>query len=441
MTKSSAHTIQIVLVVLIVFLLSTTASSISFPQQKKGNTVVVSNQGLQTTSSQKISDILSMIDENLILDYLQNIVGFGPRKTGTYGCEKAAQYIHKQFTDNGLLARYQNWTGRGNEIIPHRYSSQNVEGTIQGSDPTDTSIIIFNAHYDSVAKGPGANDDGSGTVAVLAAAYALSRFDFKRTVKFVTFAGEEIGLVGSQAYTKEAYERNDNILVEINADMVGHDEGSRTMTVTATEDAGWVAEIFQRLNANYSIGLTVNRGTINRETHNLGGSDFSAFLPYSWECVCCWEGDHDPNFHSPQDNLTNVNLSYLVNTTRNIAAAIAYLADMDQTPPQVRITSPRVGFLYKEGIQKRPLDEFKTTVINNIWIWAEVDNATIPIQRAEFYYDGKLVYTDTEAPFAWEFNKFSLRKHQIIVMVFDLLGRNSSDWREIRFINLLKRIS
>ena len=126
MTKSSAHTIQIVLVVLIVFLLSTTASSISFPQQKKGNTVVVSNQGLQTTSSQKISDILSMIDENLILDYLQNIVGFGPRKTGTYGCEKAAQYIHKQFTDNGLLARYQNWTGRGNALIPHRYTSQNV---------------------------------------------------------------------------------------------------------------------------------------------------------------------------------------------------------------------------------------------------------------------------------------------------------------------------
>ena len=60
--------------------------------------------------------------------------------------------------------------------------------------PLDNSAIIFNAHYDSVAKGPGANDDGSGTVAVLAAAYALSHFDFKRTIKFVTFSGEEIGL-------------------------------------------------------------------------------------------------------------------------------------------------------------------------------------------------------------------------------------------------------
>ena len=71
-------------------------------------------------------------------------------------------------------------------------------------------------------------------------------------------------LTGSRAYTKEAYERNDSILVEINADMIGHDEGSRKMTVTATEDAGWVADIFQSINNNYTIGLTVNRGNINR---------------------------------------------------------------------------------------------------------------------------------------------------------------------------------
>jgi aminopeptidase YwaD len=441
MKKFSVHTLQTLLALFIVFLLSTTASSFSLLPEINSNPSIVVEQRVQTVSGQKISDILSMIDEHLILNYLQNIVGLGPRKTGTYGCEKAAQYIHRQFIESGLFARYQNWTAWGNQYIPKRYTSKNVEGTIRGTDPTDTSIIIFNAHYDSVAKGPGANDDGSGTVAVLAAAYALSHFDFKRTVKFVTFSGEEVGLLGSQAYTKEAYERNDNILVEINADMIGHDEGSRKMTVTTTEDAGWVAEIFQDINANYSIGLTVNRGTINREGHDLGGSDYAAFLPYSWEAVCCWEGDHDPNFHSALDNLSNVNLSYLVNTTRIIAATLAYLADIDQTPPQVRITSPRVGFLYIDGMQKRPLDEFKTTVINNIWIWAEIDNATIPIQRAEFYYDGKLVFTDTEAPFKWEFNKFSLRKHQITVMVYDQLGRNSSDWREIRFINILKRIS
>jgi aminopeptidase YwaD len=440
MKKSSVSTLQTAIVLFIVVLLSTSASSISFSQQKDTLTSDFDTQILSATSSQKIIDILSMINETLIQEYLQTIVGFGPRMSGSYGCEKAAQYIHQQFTDMQLIARYQNWTLWGSRYYHYFYQSQNIEGTLVGTNAMDNSAIIFNAHYDSVAKGPGANDDGSGTVAVLAAAYALSHFDFNRTVKFVTFSGEEIGLAGSRTYTKEAYEKNESILVEINADMIGHDEGSRKMTVTATEDVGWVADIFQRINNNYSIGLTVNRGTINRVLHGLGGSDFSAFLTYGWESICCWEGDHDPNFHSAQDDLSNVNLSYLVKTTRIIAATLAYLADLPETPPQVRITSPRVGFLYNEGMRKYAIDELKTTVIDDIWIWAEVDYATVPIERAEFYYDGKLVFTDTEAPYKWQFNKFSLGKHQIIVLVYDQLGKNSSDWREIRFINIFKRI-
>jgi hypothetical protein len=360
--------------------------------------------------------------------------------TGTYGCEKAAQYINQEFQDMGLNTRYQNWRSWGNNYYHHFYNGQNIEGTLPGTITTDNSDIIFNAHYDSVAKGPGANDDGSGTVAVLAAAYALSHFDFKRTVKFVTFSGEEIGLAGSRAYAKEAYEQNESILVEINADMIGHNEGNRTMRVTATEDAGWVADIFQTINKDYTIGFTVNRGAINRVGHKMTGSDYSPFIAYGWESVCCWEGDHDPNFHSPRDNISNVNLSYLVNTTRIIAGTLAYLADLTETLPQVRITSPRIGFLYNSGMRMHEIGEFKTMVINDIWIWAEVDYASVPIERAEFYYDGKLVFIDTEAPFKWQFNKFSLRTHQITVLVYDQLGRNSSDWREIRFINIFKKI-
>jgi aminopeptidase YwaD len=440
MKKSSVSTLQIANVLFIVILLSTSASSISFSQTNDSTTPSFTNKKPNTMDTEKINDILSTIDQNLILEYLQTLVGFGPRMDGTYGCEKAAQYIHQEFQGMGLKTRYQNWTSWGNKYHPYIYYGQNIEGTLPGTDTNDNSAIIFNAHYDSIAKGPGANDDGSGTVAVLAAAYALSYFNFKRTVKFVTFAGEEIGLTGSRAYTKEAYEKNDSILVEINADMIGHDEGSRSMTVTATEDAGWVADIFQTINNDYAIGLTVNRGAINRIGHKMSGSDFAPFVEYGWESICCWEGDHDPNFHSARDNLSNVNLSYLVNTTRIIAATLAYLADFSEVPPQVRITSPRVGFLYNDGMRKREIDEFKTTVIDHIWIWAEVEYATVPIERAEFYYDGKLVLTDTEAPFTWHYNKFSLGKHQITVIVYDQLGRNSTDWREIRFINIFKKI-
>jgi hypothetical protein len=438
--KKPFNILQTAIVLLIVLSFSTSASSISFSQQNDSISSIYDPQMLTMTSSQKITSIISMINETLIREYLETIVGFGPRMTGSYGCEKAAQYIHQQFMDMQLIARYQNWSMWGNRYHPHLYTSQNIEGTLTGTNTMDKSAIIFNAHYDSIEKAPGANDDGSGTVAVLAAAYALSHFDFKRSVKFVTFSGEEIGLDGSRAYTKEAYERNESILVEINADMIGHDIGSRNMRVTATEDAGWIADIFQSVNNNYTIGLTVNRGTINRVKHGMTGSDYSPFLAYGWESICCWEGDHDPNMHTPQDNLSNVNISYLVNTTRIIAATIAQLADLTETPPQVRISSPLIGFLYNAGQRKRAISEFKTTVINDIWIWAEIDYATVPIERAEFYYDGKLVFIDTEAPFKWQFNKFSLTKHQITVFVYDQLGRNSSDWREIHFINIFKKI-
>jgi hypothetical protein len=439
--KKPFNTLRIVTILLIVICLSTSVSSISFSQQNDSISSVFDPQILTMTNSQKISGILEMINETLIREYLLTIVGFGPRMTGSYGCEKVAQYIHQKFMNFQLKARYQNWTSWGNIYHPHLYTSQNIEGTLPGTNTLDTSAIIFNAHYDAIATGPGANDDGSGTVAVLAAAYALSHFSFKRTLKFITFSGEEIGLCGSRAYTKEAYERNDSIFVEINADMVGYDEGSRKTTVMATEDAGWMADIFQAVNNNYMIGLTVNRSrTINRVNHGMTGSDYSPFLAYGWESICCWEGDHDPNMHTAQDNLSNVNISYLVNMTRIIAASIAYLADLTETPPQVRITSPRIGYLYNAGMRKRVIDEFKTTVINDIWIWAEIDYATVPIEHAEFYYDGKLVFTDTEAPFKWQFNKFSLRKHEITVFVYDQLGRNSSDWREIHFINIFKKI-
>jgi hypothetical protein len=434
--KKPFNILQTAIVLLIVLSLSTSASSIAFSQQNDSISSIYDPQMLTMASSQKITSIVSMINETLIRGYLETIVGFGPRMTGSDGCKKAAQYIHQQFTDMQLIARYQNWTMWGNRYHPYLYTSQNVEGTLPGTNTMDKSAIIFNAHYDSVDKGPGANDDGSGTVAVLAAAYALSHFDFKRSVKFVTFSGEEIGLDGSRVYTKEAYERNESILVEINADMIGHDNGSRKMRVTATEDAGWVTDIFQSVNNNYTIGLTINRGAINRVKHGMTGSDYSPFLAYGWESVCCWEVDHDPNMHTPLDNLSNVNISYLVNTTRIIAATIAQLADLTETPPQVRITSPRVGFLYNAGIRERAISEFKTIVINAIGILAEVDYATVPIERAEFYYDGKLVFTDTEAPFEWQFNKFSLENHEITVYVYDQLGRNTSDWREIYFINI-----
>lgn len=390
------------------------------------------------SSTSKTSSIIEMINETLLRRYLEPLVSYGPRMTGTFGCEQSAAFIKNQFTEMGLFARYQNWTDFGNIYHPYHFTSQNVEGTLPGSDNSDNGIIIFNAHYDSVTQAPGANDDGSGTAAVLAAAEVLSHFSFNRTIKFVTFSGEEEGLLGSQAYAKEAYQQRQNIMLDVDADMIGHATtatGGHSMRLTVTEDAAWVMNICDNVSSQNNLGFTFNHGAVSRE--GRGGSDYFSFAQYGWETLATWEADHDPAMHTQNDDLNNINFSYLVNTTRIIAGTIAYLADTQNTYPQVQIESPRIGYLYSSGMEKRPLPDLKTLVVNRLWIWADVKYTTSPVVRAEFYVDDTLVFTDTEPPFKWEFNKFSVRTHRITVVVYDTLGRKTTTWQDIRFINLL----
>ena len=68
----------------------------------------------------------------------------------------------------------------------------------------------------------------------------------------------------------------------------------------------------------------------------------------------------------------------------------------------------------------------------------EAITVSVPLVKAEFYLNDRLEFIDIEEPFKWHFNKFSVRKHKITVIVYDQQGRNSTDFRNIRFINLLK---
>jgi hypothetical protein len=90
MKKLSINTLDTVIVLLIVISLNTSASSISFSQTNDSTLPSFTNKKPNTMEAEKINEILSMINETLVLEYLEPIVGFGPRMTGTYGCEKAA---------------------------------------------------------------------------------------------------------------------------------------------------------------------------------------------------------------------------------------------------------------------------------------------------------------------------------------------------------------
>lgn len=427
------------ILIVTLFLITTPIISASFiiktsKQDNKTNT---------TSINQKIMDIIQTINETLLKNLLEQLISFGPRMTGTYGCEKAAEYIYNKFKEINLTTRYQTWKSFGNKWNPRLFKGKNIEATLKGKNNPEKDIILFNAHYDSVKVSPGANDDGSGVVAVLAAAYALSKYKFNRTIKFVTFSGEEEGLLGSHAYVKEIYENNTDILVELNADMIGYAEttkGGKTYRLWGTEDTNWMIDIIEEINQNYNINfLNLPKKTLDR-TAIRGGSDYFNFMKYGYECLIFWQSEFNSEyFHTPNDTIEHVNFSYLVNTTRLIVGTIAYLADVEIKHPQIHIATPKKGKLYFEDRILTSFKDYKTIILDDILIYAEVEPGNTPIHKVEFYYDGKLEHIAWKPPYTWRLNKISIRKHNITAIVYDENGENSKDSIYPLFLNLNKK--
>lgn len=113
---------------------------------------------------------------------------------------------------------------------------KNVLAILPGTDPNDDRVLIVSGHYDSRASdvndarsfAPGANDDASGTAAVMEVARVMSKHKFNCTIIFVAMVGEEQGLYGAQNLAKRAKEEKWNVYGMITNDIVGNTYGMET---------------------------------------------------------------------------------------------------------------------------------------------------------------------------------------------------------------------
>jgi hypothetical protein len=418
-------------------------SSISILIMQKNPTPEVEPDEIKIPGTEsKIMEAIEMVNESLVYDFLWGLLKYGPRRTSTDGCERAANYLFKQFEDMGLETRYQEWTKWVIYKYPKFYRSRNIEATLLGNGGLSEEILIVNAHYDTVKYAPGAIDDGTGVATVLTAAYVLSQFDFNRTIKFVTFSGEEVGLLGSRAYVNEIYEDDLDILVEFNLDGIGYatNPKAKYISLVPTEDAKWIVNEIKNVNEDYEIEFDIKDTNIIEP----GGprqftSDFYDFVLHGYEAVDFRGLERYPYWHTPEDTIDKVNFGYLVNITKLVVASLAHMADIDVYYPQIRIIAPRRGRLYFEDRTVKNYRYEKTVVIDDYLICTEVKPGDAPIEKVEFYYDNKLVYTDTENPYQWRLNERSIKKHMVKVIVYDEIGRKARDEITFRFINLIKK--
>ena len=242
-----------------------------------------------------VIDILEQVDESVFLGYLEDIVSFGPRYTGTSSCVAAAEYIYNQFESMGLNVQYLPWTYGS-------YSSNNVEATLEGVDTSSDDIYIICAHYDTVAVSPGADDDGSGTAAVLTAAYVMSQYQFNYTIKFVAFSWEEQGLLGSEVYAAQAAAQGWDIIGVLNADMISYaitQVDGNNLIVYENSASEWLYTFTNSVNTQYYeyIHLTLQHGGYT------WGSDHNSFWDHGYDALFYFEYTETPYYHTSGDTL------------------------------------------------------------------------------------------------------------------------------------------
>jgi len=280
------------------------------------------------------SDIVSMIeelDESLYLGYIQNLTAFGSRVTGTDNIDEAGKYIYNEFKKMGLDVRYHNWSNGG-------FFGSNIEATIEGLDSLSDEIYLICGHYDSVSRSPGADDDGSGTVGVMAAAKVMSQYTFNHTVRFVTFSGEEQGLLGSKKYAEEAYEKGENI-VALNLDMIGYsknvDDKILVYYNTNEEEFEWLFDFTKDISEEYNEYIDME--TI--PSGSSGGSDHASFWSWGYNAIFYSEYEWNPSYHTSGDVISHMSIPYATEVSKLSMATLAELSEVtENTPPEKPVT-------------------------------------------------------------------------------------------------------
>jgi hypothetical protein len=192
----------------------------------------------------------------------------------------------------------------------------NVVARLPGADPS-AGWVLLGAHFDSVPDSPGANDNASGTAAVLAAARLLRETCRSRGVIVAFFDQEEIGLLGSTYLAEELVGDAEDLREVHTIDQVGwDDDGDRVFEIELPTDA-----ILARYQAAAdALGLTVS------ET-DTAGTDHSAFRAEGFAAAGVTEeyvgGDTTPHYHLPSDTFETIDLAYTADAVRLISRAVA----------------------------------------------------------------------------------------------------------------------
>ncbi|MCY1056909.1 M20/M25/M40 family metallo-hydrolase [Nannocystis sp. SCPEA4] len=197
----------------------------------------------------------------------------------------------------------------------------NVVAALPGRE--EEPALLVSAHYDSVAAGPGAGDDGSGVAAAFEVARALLVGPRPRNpVVFVLVDGEESGLLGAQAFV-DAHPRAASIGAVINLD-AGGTRGVTSLTRTTASNDGLVAAVAEAVPQPY--GASVIGAVYGLTPYD---TDFTVYKNAGWPALDFGFGEDKAHYHTPLDRLANLDAPSVQHLGDTALASVRALAEAD----------------------------------------------------------------------------------------------------------------
>ncbi len=236
------------------------------------------------------------------------------------------------------------WSASGNvDVANKKIPSMNVVGLLPGQGALQNEYVVIGAHFDHVGMGGpgslapgtiavhnGADDNASGTVALLESARRLTELAKgdgpdkpRRNLVFIAFSGEERGLLGSDYYVKHPRFELENTVAMLNLDMVGrltNEELTIYGTGTATEFDAAITKVNEKLAFK-----------LEKSPEGMGPSDHQSFFQKNIPVLHFFTGLHD-DYHRPSDDFDKINLNGIDRIT-DMVTVLAQQIVVDPSKP------------------------------------------------------------------------------------------------------------
>lgn len=288
-------------------------------------------------------------------DHLYTFAGdeFQGRDTGEPGQKMAAEYLKNEYKALGIASPL-----GGDDYyqeIPGSYftrgtikDTENVLAYIKGSSMPE-EILVISSHYDHVGVDDegniynGADDDGSGTVAILEIAEAFKKaqedgFTPKRSVLFLNVTGEEKGLVGSKFYSENPVFPLANTVANLNIDMIGRigegmeSAGDYVYLIGSDKLSTELHELSEEVNAKYlNMNLDYTYNDENDPNRFYYRSDHYNFAKHDIPIIFYFNGVHE-DYHRPTDTPDKIEYDLLAKRAKLIFLTAWEVANRDERP-------------------------------------------------------------------------------------------------------------